>query len=456
MNRDECSGEGETTGGVKPDSGEDQADGSGGQKQKVALAGVMHNGVDILLFDEPLAALDPTMGNTAIDLIDRIQREQERTVIIIEHRLEDVLYRHVDRVILVSDGEIALDTTPDELLRSDILKESGIREPLYISALKNAGVVFDREDHLEDINTIDISRYEQALKSHFETHRASLSNPVVSEEVILEVRDVSFSYESVKALNHISFDIHKGERISVIGKNGAGKSTMAKLLCGIERPQEGSITFKGTNVLELSIREIGKLIGYVMQNPNQMLIKDIIKEEVELAMVLNEYPQAEIDANVESVLRMCDLYGMRNWPVAVLSYGQRKRVTIASILSLRPDILIVDEPTAGQDYHHYTEIMSFLEQLNREYHITILFITHDMHLAIEYTDRSLVFSDGELIADDNVFKVLSDTEVIRKANLKETSLVTLAEKAGIPPEEFIHAFIEEERRIRNEHETTVH
>jgi energy-coupling factor transporter ATP-binding protein EcfA2 len=425
---------------------------SGGQKQKVALAGVLHDDVDILLFDEPLAALDPAMGMTAVDLIDQIHKNQKKTVLIIEHRLEDVLYRHVDRIILIADGEVRLDTTPDELLRSDVLKSLGIREPLYISALKNAGITFGPQDHLEDIESIDISRYQEKLRSHFMTDQPQLHKPQVSDEVILKADHVSFSYGDVDALKDISFEIHKGERISVIGRNGAGKSTLAKLLCGIIRPQQGTIEFHGKNTAEFSIRELGKLIGYVMQNPNQMLVKDMIRDEVELAMRLNHWPDADIEKNSDDVLKMCDLYSMRNWPISVLSYGQRKRVTIASILSLRPEIIIVDEPTAGQDYRHYTEIMGFLEKLNRDYGITILFITHDMHLAIEYTDRSIVFTDGQLIADDYVFRVLSNQDVIRRANLKQTSLVQLAVKAGIDPEEFIHAFIEEERRNRESHE----
>ena len=421
---------------------------SGGQKQKVALGGVLHNDVEILLFDEPLAALDPAMGMTAVDLIDRIYREKNKTVLIIEHRLEDVLYRHVDRIILINDGQIALDTTPDDLLRSNVLKDMGIREPLYISALKNAGCVFGPEDRLADPDELDISLYRENLVRHFEEQKPSLKNEIPSGEELLNVDHVTFSYGDFTALKNISFRVKKGERISVIGKNGAGKSTMAKLLCGIIRPDEGTVTFRGVNCVQYSIRELGQKIGYVMQNPNQMLVKDMIRDEIQLAMKLNKFPEETIEKNAEEVLKMTDLYPMRNWPISVLSYGQRKRVTIASILSLRPEIVIVDEPTAGQDYKHYTEIMNFLEKLNREYGITILFITHDMHLAIEYTDRSIVFSDGELLADDYVFRVLSDKKVIEKANLKNTSLVLLAEKAGIDPELFIHAFIDEERRNR--------
>lgn len=419
---------------------------SGGQKQKVALAGILHDEEEILLFDEPLAALDPAMGMAAVDLIDRVYREKDKTVLIIEHRLEDVLYRHVDRIILINEGQIQLDSTPNELLRSGLLKENGIREPLYISALKNAGVDLSGMEQLDCIEQLDITGQKQKILD--EMNAPNSYRAPEKGELLLRVEDVDFSYGERKVLSDISFEVFRGERIAIVGKNGAGKSTMAKMLCGIIRPQKGSITMEGTDCLTLSIREIGRKIGYVMQNPNQMIVKDIIADEVSLALMLNGFTKEEIDKRVAETLKMCGMYPMRNWPVSVLSYGQRKRVTIASILALSPEIIILDEPTAGQDYKHYTEIMNFLEALNRDYHITILFITHDMHLAIEYTDRAIVFADGRCIADDPVFKVLSDTEIIREANLKQTSLVTLANRVGIEPEAFIRHFIEREREER--------
>lgn len=422
---------------------------SGGQKQKVALAGILHNDVEILLFDEPLAALDPAMGMNAVDLIDKVYRDHEKTVIIIEHRLEDVLYRHVDRIILINEGRIIRDTTPNELLRSDTLKENGIREPLYISALKNAGVSFDENDELDSIEDLKIERFKDKIVSDFKN--VELKPVHRSDEKILEVKNVSFSYpDGFPALKNISFDLYKGEKISVVGSNGAGKSTLAKLLCGIIRPKEGEVLFHGENYLQYSIKELGTHIGYVMQNPNQMLVKDMIRDEIELALKLNSFSQEDINARVEKTLKMAGLYDMRNWPVSALSYGQKKRVTIASILALQPEIIILDEPTAGQDYLRYTEIMNFIDELNEKYDITILFVTHDMHLAIEYTDRAIVFHDGEMIGDDVVYKILSNDQIIEKASLKKTSLVTLAQKAGIDPEQYIHYFIEREKEERKQ------
>ena len=422
---------------------------SGGQKQKVALAGVMHDNVDLLIFDEPLAALDPKMGMIAVDLIDQIYREQKKTVVIIEHRLEDVLYRHLDRIVLMDQGRIVFDGVPDQLLASDLLVQYGIREPLYIKAMKYAGCKFLPEHSLSDIYTMDLEPFRDQLEKQ-QAVEIKKYIPDLGEE-LLKVEKVSYSYGDNEVLHQISFTVHQGERLAFVGKNGAGKSTMAKLICGIIRPSGGSITIRDKNYLQLSMKEIGERIGYVMQNPNQMLVKDIIREEVELAMVLRGKSKVEIDEAVKNALKMCGLWGMRNWPVGAVSYGQKKRVTIASILVLQPEIIILDEPTAGQDYFHYTEIMNFLDDLNKKYGITVIFITHDMHLAIQYTDRAVVFAEGELIADDTVYKVLADNEAIEKANLKQTSLYTLANRLGISPEEYIEHFIAHER-MRKENE----
>ncbi len=416
---------------------------SGGQKQKVALAGVMHDNVNLLIFDEPLAALDPKMGMIAVDLIDRIHAEQKKTVIIIEHRLEDVLYRSLDRIVLMDQGRIVFNDTPDRLLASEYLNSYGIREPLYIKAMKYAGCTFEEGQYLSDIASMDLTPFREKLKQK-QAMEIDKYSPKQGEE-ILRVEKVSFSYGAEEVLHDISFSVCQGERLAFVGKNGAGKSTMAKLICGIKRPGKGDILIKGMNYLQFSMKEIGEKIGYVMQNPNQMLVKDIIKEEVELAMILRGKNRQEIEEAVKKTLKMCGLWGMRNWPISAVSYGQKKRVTIASILVLQPDIIILDEPTAGQDYFHYTEIMNFLDDLNKNYGITIIFITHDMHLAIQYTDRAVVFAEGELIADDTVYKVLADNEVIEKANLKQTSLYTLAKRLGISPEEYIEHFIAYER-----------
>ncbi|MBR1865263.1 MAG: ABC transporter ATP-binding protein, partial [Lachnospiraceae bacterium] len=343
---------------------------SGGQKQRVSMAGVMVSDVDILLFDEPLANLDPATGKRTIELIDRIQQEYGKTVIIIEHRLEDALYRDVDRIIVISEGRIVSDTSPDELLACDVLEQCGIREPLYITALKHAGCRIRKEDRPGHIESMNIESYREQVRRWFERSEERQHDPV--QEEILKVQKLCFSYsEDVLVLGDISFTIEKGEMLSIVGKNGAGKSTLSGLICGFYKPDNGSIYLHGTDIANLSIKERGEHIGLVMQSPNQMISKPMIYDEVALGLQVRGVPEEEIRERVFATLKICGLYPFRNWPVSALSFGQKKRVSIASVLVMNPDILILDEPTAGQDYRHYTEIMEFLRDLNERHGITI-------------------------------------------------------------------------------------
>ena len=420
---------------------------SGGQKQRVTLAGVMVGDVDILLFDEPLASLDPATGKSAIELIDQIQKETKKTVLIIEHRLEDVLHCAVDRVIVVNNGEIAADITPAELLSSNILSETGIREPLYITALKYAGCTITPEMKPEHIDTLNIDLCREKLKTWYE--ETSEEEKQTTGEAILEMKDVKFSYESGKEILHgVSFKVNKGEMVSIVGRNGAGKSTISKLICGFYKPTEGQILFDGRDLINDTIKERAEKIGIVMQNPNQMISKTMIFDEVALGLKVRGVPEEEIKNRVFETLKICGLYEFRNWPISALSFGQKKRVTIASILVLNPEVIILDEPTAGQDFKHYTEIMEFLKELNKK-GVTIVMITHDMHLMLEYTNRAIVLSNGLKLAEDIAANVLTDEEVINKANLKETSLYELAVKAKLEnPRMFVKKFIDYDRRIR--------
>ena len=403
---------------------------SGGQKQRVSMAGVMVDNVDILLFDEPLANLDPATGKRAIALIDEIQKKNNTTIIIIEHRLEDALYRNVDRIIVVGEGRIVADMTPDELLSTDILVKQGIREPLYIAALKHAGCTIDKDAHPSQIDKLDVSSYKEKVREWFD--KTELPAKENDAKEVLKIENVSFSYDAKKQiLKDINITVKEGEMLSIVGKNGAGKTTLSNLICGFYHPVEGRILYDGEDMASLSIKERGERIGLVMQNPNQMISKPMIFDEVALGLVVRGVPQEEIKERVNETLKICGLYPMRNWPVSALSFGQKKRVTIASILVLNPRVMILDEPTAGQDYYHYTEIMEFLRKLNREQGITIIMITHDMHLMLEYTDRAVVIADGELLADDTPANVLTNEALADKAYLKKTSLYDLAVKCGI-------------------------
>lgn len=421
---------------------------SGGQKQRVSMAGVMIDDVDILLFDEPLANLDPATGKRAIALIDSIQKEQNKTILIIEHRLEDALYKDVDRIVVVGDGTIVADMTPDELLSGDILKQQGIREPLYVTALKHAGCEIAAKDHPAHVETMDFAPYQAKVQDWF----ASAAHPLKEKrkEQVLAVEHLSFAYDDKHPILHdIDFSVQKGEMLSIVGKNGAGKTTLSNLICGFYEPSEGRILLDGQDISPLSIKERGERIGLVMQNPNQMISKAMIYEEVALGLAVRGVPEEEIKERVYETLKICGLYPFRNWPISALSFGQKKRVSIASILVMNPEIMILDEPTAGQDYHHYTEVMEFLKRVNEEYGTTIIMITHDMHLMLEYTDRAIVIADGHMISDDTPANILTNREISDRAYLKQTSLYDMAEKCGIlAPSEFVECFINYERTVR--------
>ena len=421
---------------------------SGGQKQRVGLGGVMVGQVDVLLFDEPLANLDPATGKQAIVLIDEIQKRTGCAVIIIEHRVEDVLYCPVDRVIVMGDGRIQYDGDPDALLCSELLQRKGIREPLYVTALKYAGVELTADMRPSYLPELKLSQQQKAqVQSWFDKQPSP--EAAREQDVLLRVENLDFTYEGGHhALRGINAIVHKGEMLSIVGTNGAGKSTFSKVVCGFENAQSGILELEGVDLNSLSIKERADHIGYVMQNPNQMISKTQIFDEVALGLRNRGVSEEEIRPRVEETLKICGLYPFRNWPVSALSYGQKKRVTIASILVLKPEMILLDEPTAGQDLKHYTEIMDFLSELNHQ-GVTVVLITHDMHLMLEYTPRAIVFNAGRVIADKSAAEVLNSPDIVDAAHLKETSLYHLSAACGIADaEEFTRRFIARDREVR--------
>ena len=421
---------------------------SGGQKQRVSLGGVMVGDVDILLFDEPLANLDPATGKQAIVLIEEIRKRTGCAVIIIEHRVEDVLYCPVDRMVLMGEGRILFDGSADEVLCGSLLSDNGIREPLYVTALKYAGVELTPDMRPSYLPELKLSQA-QKQQVHSWFSRQPDAPEKTYAQVLLRVEDLDFTYASGHhALHEITARIHKGEMLSIVGTNGAGKSTFSKVICGFEKPQKGILEWKGMDLRTLSIKERADRIGYVMQNPNQMISQNLIFDEVALGLRNRGVPEEEIAPRVEQTLKICGLYPFRKWPISALSYGQKKRVTIASILVLQPEMILLDEPTAGQDLKHYTEIMDFLSQLNAQ-GVTVVLITHDMHLMLEYTPRAIVFHAGTIIADKSAAEVLNDPQIVEQAHLKETSLFHLAALCGIEQaEEFTRRFIARDREVR--------
>ena len=397
---------------------------SGGQKQRVSLAGVLIDESPILLFDEPLANLDPKSGQDIIELIDQIHKEEGTTTLIIEHRLEDVLHRPVDRIVLINDGCILFNGSPDQLLATDLLTQNGIREPLYLTTLRQLGVDLVKEEQLANLDNLSISKGQVQLQNELVKETPELQS-------LFKLEDVSFSYDDRPILKSIHLDIKKGEKIAIVGKNGAGKSTLAKVLSSFIQT-EGRYLWEGQDIKGDSVAERAERVGYVLQNPNQMISTNMIFDEVALGLRLRGVDEQEIETRVYETLKICGLYKFRNWPISALSFGQKKRVTIASILVLGAEIILLDEPTAGQDQKNYTEIMEFLEELHQKGH-TIVMITHDMQLMLDYSDRALVMVDGKLIADTDPASLLSNPELLVKANLKETSIFKLAKKLDVDP-----------------------
>ena len=421
---------------------------SGGQKQRVALAGVLASDADILLFDEPLANLDPQAGETAVALIDTLQTQADKTIIIIEHRLEEVLYQHVDRIILMDDGKIVADMTPDALLATSQLKSMGIREPLYVTLFRFAGIPLQESMSLSDLKSIDFEPLKPALLNWYE--QASTQEPLVSDIPILELEGVSFSYDGVTSvLDALDLTIHKQEMVCLVGQNGAGKSTLSKCIAGYLKMTSGTIKINGHSMRGATLKEFAQHVGLVLQNPNQMISKHLIFDEIALGLVYRGVSEEEIKKRVSHVMDVCGLTPFKDWPISALSYGQKKRVTIASILVMEPEILILDEPTAGQDFKHYTEMMQFLVSLNKQGQ-TIMMITHDMHLIQEYADRCIVLHDHHILEDASPAEVLGDHEVVMHSSLKQTSLYHVAKALELEhPDTFVQAFINEERRRRD-------
>lgn len=423
---------------------------SGGQKQSVSIAGVLVSEVPLLLLDEPLANLDPKSGRSTMKLLKDLAEKLDISIVVIEHRLEEALLLDPDRVIVVSDGKIIGDMSPTELLKSDILEKIGIRKPLYIDALTYARANLSSYEKLSDFSYVDIKEIDL---EKVEAWAVEKPRNIVekSGENILKIENLSFAYEKERVLDGINLEIDKGEMISIVGPNGAGKSTLAKLICGFLRPDSGKIFINGNETRNLSIKEIADRVGFILQNPNAMISKTKIFDEVAFGLRLRGLDEKEIEEKVYETLKICGLYPFRNWPISALSYGQKRRVTIASILVLDPEILILDEPTAGQDFRHYTKMMEFIRLLNKDHGLTILMISHDMHLIEEYTDRSIVVCDKKILADMSPAELFSNEELIDMANLSQTSLYKLGKKLkNISPLDFIEAFIGYERSLRDE------
>ena len=402
---------------------------SGGQKQRVAMAGVLVDDSPILLFDEPLASLDPASGHRMLALLDKLQAEYGLTVVMIEHRLEDVLQHRLDRVVVLEDGQVTFDDTPDTLLRSDTLHQYGLAVPGYLQVVQQTGFDLNAVTGIRSPKTIDgVSLDERLTQLVLPKIKATEK----AKEALLTIDRLSFDFGDRTLFNQLSAEIYDGELVALVGKNGSGKSTLSKLITGFITPTSGKLSLANVGDLGvLSIKERASYIGYVSQNPNEMITQAIIFDEVASGLRLRGVAEEDVTQQVNNLLRLAGLYEMRNWPVTVLSYGQKKRLTILSVLALQPEVLILDEPTAGQDYANAQAIMQFVRHLHDELGTTVIVITHDMALMLRVAERALVLVDGELIADTTPADLLTNEELVEKAALHLTTVYDLAQRFNL-------------------------
>lgn len=369
---------------------------SGGEKQKLALAGVLAMQPSILLLDEPLASLDPASAYETIDMVRRLA-DEGMTVLMIEHRVEDVLRIHPERVIFMSNGEIK-----------------------YQGGLEGLGAAVDyREVKLQAEVVMQRSRADPApveIKI-----LPGVNNSGSDSEPIVKFDNVSFAYNEREVLHGIDLEIKRGDVIAVLGPNGAGKTTFVKHAIGLLKPKFGRVLVDGHDTREASVAQIARTLGYVFQSPSHMLFAPTVREELAFGPKNLKHPKEDIPKEVKEALQIVNLADNENDPPLALSFGQQKRVSIAAILAMHSRILVMDEPTAGQDYFNYMNFMDAILQLPG--FEAILFITHDVDLAVIYANRVLLVADGRIVADGSPHAVLGDAERLRNCRLVPTSLL---------------------------------
>ncbi|MFT8917016.1 MAG: ABC transporter ATP-binding protein [Oenococcus sp.] len=415
---------------------------SGGQKQRVSMAGVLSSDSKILLFDEPLANLDPASGRLAIQLIADLQKKLGLTVIIIEHRLEEALRIQADKLLVIDHGKIIANDIPDRVLTSAAVISAGLREPLYITAMRDAGVDLNKIAHITDLASLDHQAIKRQLSVWLEKKQPDKTKK--SREPILSIQHLSFAYPKQAVFSDLNLTFPAGQMTAIVGKNGSGKSTFSNLVTGFLKPDSGRILFDNQPLDGQSVKERADKIGYVLQDPNQMISQNIVYDEVAYGLKLRGLSDDQIQAKTRTMLEVAGLDNMRHWPISALSFGQKKRVTIASVLVLAPRVLILDEPTAGQDYLNYRSLMNFVAELNRTQDCSIIVITHDMHLMLEYTDRAIALVDGQVIADMAPAELLNDPALLKRASLAPTSLYDLAESTGLDAVALSKRLVQEE------------
>ncbi|HEU0291687.1 MAG TPA: energy-coupling factor transporter ATPase [Anaerolineales bacterium] len=379
---------------------------SGGEKQKLALAGVLAMRPSILLLDEPLASLDPASAQDALDTA-RFLADQGMTILMVEHRVEDVLRIQPERVMFMSDGEVRYLGDMAGLFQVVNYREVKLSAEDILARAK------------QDPPPVEIQILPGAAGRG--ANEASASS---EDGALVRFEDVAFGYESdVEVLHGLNLEIKRGDVIAVLGPNGAGKTTFVKHAIGLLKPKSGRVLVNGRDTRAASVAQVASTLGYVFQSPSHMLFAPTVREELAFGPTNLKHPKERIETEVKEALQIVNLTDREQDPPLAMSFGQQKRVSIAAILAMQSRILVMDEPTAGQDYQNYMNFMDSILQLPS--FEAILFITHDVDLAVIYANRVLMINDGRLVADGKPQEVLRDFDRLKANRLVPTSLLAL-------------------------------
>ncbi|HSL42581.1 MAG TPA: energy-coupling factor transporter ATPase [Anaerolineales bacterium] len=380
---------------------------SGGEKQKVALAGLLALNPSILLLDEPLASLDPASAYEALDVF-RSLADEGKTIVLIEHRVEDAIAARPDRLLYMEAGKIKYLGSIEDLPPEINHREVKLPAEWVVKRVQQMGEQVDKPDFAPN---------------------AIQGDPLV----VFEHVDFRYSEETPFILQDVSLTIRHGDLIAVLGPNGAGKSTLVKHAIGLLKPTAGRVLVNGKDTRSMSIAQIARMLGYVFQSPTHMLYAPTVREELEFGPKNLEFEKDVMDKAVAESLTTVNLNGLEEYPPLGLSFGQQKRTTIAAVLAMRSQIMIMDEPTAGQDYANYTHFMDELcrpdadgaQSIVAANFAATLFITHDLDLAVTYANRVLLVGDKHIVADGPPEEVLQDFDLLMRYRVRPTSLLRL-------------------------------
>lgn len=369
---------------------------SGGEKQRLAIGGILAMKPDLVLFDEPTSDLDPKGTKDIIKSIFQLAKEENKGIILVEHKLNDII-EIIDKVYIINDGKILLKGNPEEVFSKNR------------TIIKNLGVNIPYKYDLNDKTNANIN-FKNQIKSN-------TKYPVEAENLI-RISNLTFAYNGNKIFKDLNLTIQNGEFIAILGKNGSGKTTLAQLLAGLLKPDSGDIYFKDINLNRKKVEHIAKYIGYLFQNPSHQIFKNNVFQELAFGLKNFKFKSEEIRNRIREVAKNLDLFDLLESTTYTLSRGQAQRVALASILLLNPELIIMDEPTTGQDYRNRKRIVNLCLKLN-EIGISILLITHDIDLAFEYARRIIIINDGNIILDGKPENVFEDKDLIKSAGLRQ-------------------------------------